>query len=253
MKVNKRKARPAKDASAGERARAVAALWDEKPRATRGPRPGLGVEAIARVAIEIADAEGLDAVSMQRVASELGYTTMALYRHVPGKIELIDQMIEAAVGGPPELAGLAWREGLERWAEALWDAFHGHAWLLGACSRLRIMGPKELAWMDRALAMFAGTGLSPTERHRAFLVLVGHVHSATRFALPQGAGRSVSGEQWAEATRSLLQEHGERFPALQAMMAAGGLQPAEDDGLGFGLRCVLDGIGVLIAQRAMTR
>jgi len=250
MKVNKRTVEPARAASTGPQARAVAALWDEKRRATRGPRPGLDVAAIAGAAIAIADAEGIEAVSMQRVAARLGYTTMALYRHLPGKPELLDQMIEAAVGEPPVIAAdLEWRAGLDAWARALSAAFHHHPWLLGASMRLRIMGPRELRWMDRALALFAGTGLSAAETHQAFLALLGQVHSATRFSLPPGAGRGVSGEQWVTATRSVLREHGEGYPALRAVMAAGAFQTTRGDGLTFALRCVLDGIGVLVAQR----
>ena len=74
--------------------RSVELLWGQPERPNRGPKPGLSVERIVRVAIEIADAEGLPAVSMQRVASEFGFTTMSLYRYVPGKNELIDLMIE---------------------------------------------------------------------------------------------------------------------------------------------------------------
>jgi Bacterial regulatory proteins, tetR family len=59
------------------------------------------VSRIVELAIAVADSEGLDAISMQRVASELGYTAMALYRHIPGKPELVDLMREAAFGLPP--------------------------------------------------------------------------------------------------------------------------------------------------------
>ena len=225
-------------------------LWGERPRATRGPKPGLDVGAIARAAVAIADAEGFAAVSMQRVASELGYTTMALYRHVPGKAALVERMIEGSLGPPPVVdAGAGWRVSLEAWARGLWAVFHRHPWALAVSGSLRVMGPVELAWMDRALAAFAGTGLSAAERHRAFLAVLGQVHSATRFALPSGAGERISGEQWSAATRALLREHGDGYPALQAAMAAGAFAGPVTDGLAFGLCCVLDGIGVLIARR----
>jgi AcrR family transcriptional regulator len=72
-------------------------------RRTRGPKPGLTVERIVRAAIEVADAEGLAALSMRRVADQLGVGTMSLYTYVPGKAELIDVMLDA-VHAEPEAA-----------------------------------------------------------------------------------------------------------------------------------------------------
>ncbi|HEY1619933.1 MAG TPA: TetR/AcrR family transcriptional regulator, partial [Streptosporangiaceae bacterium] len=74
--------------------RGVDFLWGSRERPSRGPRPGLSVERIVAAAVGIADAAGLGAVSMQRVASEVGFATMALYRYVPGKTELISIMID---------------------------------------------------------------------------------------------------------------------------------------------------------------
>ena len=69
-------------------------LWGGRSGATRGPKPGLSLEGIAEAAIAIADAEGLAAVSMQRVAADLGFTKMSLYRYLPGKAELVALMVE---------------------------------------------------------------------------------------------------------------------------------------------------------------
>ncbi len=243
MVVNKRRSRRAPAATAG--------LWSERQPARRGPKPGLDVDAIARAAVEIADAEGFEAVSMQRVASELGYTAMALYRHVPGKAALVARMLEAVLESPPEYdPARGWRAGLELWARALWAVFQRHPWALGQSGRLRVMGPMELRWMDRALAALAQTGLAPTEAHRAFLVLLGHVHSATRFASPPAAGEGISGEQWSAATQELLREHGDGYPALREAMRAGAFAGPPEDRLGFGLACVLDGIAALVERRA---
>lgn len=234
----------------GEQARSVDLLWGERQRPTRGPRPGLSAESIARAAIAVADAEGLDAVSMQRVAGELGFTTMALYRHVPGKDELVDLMVDTGVGPPPDLAALpGWRERLAAWARALWAVFHRHPWSLAATNRLRVMGPLELAWADAALTALADTGLPPAERHRAFLVFLGHVRSAAQFSVRSNRARSLSGPQWAAATATLVARDPTRFPALQEVLSAG-TGPGDGDGLEFGLGVVLDGIAALVARRA---
>src|SRR5215207_6107774 len=82
--------------------RTLELLWGARRRPRRGPKPSLSVEQIVSAAVEVADDEGLAALSMQRVAERLGFTTMSLYRYVPGKGELIDLMLDAAFGRPPD-------------------------------------------------------------------------------------------------------------------------------------------------------
>src|SRR3954447_20148804 len=93
-------------------------FWAPRPRPTRGPKPALTLDQITDAAIAIADAEGLAAVSMQRVAADLGFTKMSLYRYLPGKNELVAAMIERALQTPPAVTG-PWREALTAWATAL--------------------------------------------------------------------------------------------------------------------------------------
>src|SRR5580658_9843244 len=93
-------------------------LWGRRERGKRGPRPGLTPDAIVDAAVRIADTEGLDAVSMARVAAELGFTTMSLYRYVTSKDELLQLMWNASARGAETLtlAGETWRERLRGWA-----------------------------------------------------------------------------------------------------------------------------------------
>src|SRR3954471_954107 len=106
-------------------------FWAPRPSPTRGPRPTLTLDRIADAAIAIADAEGLAAVSMQRVAADLGYTKMSLYRYLPGKTEMVAVMLERAIGDPPAVGG-DWRQALTTWATALLNAHRGHARALAA-------------------------------------------------------------------------------------------------------------------------
>src|SRR6266496_1701688 len=110
-----------KDRRPGERAGSIELLWGLRTPPSRGPKPALTVERIAQAAIEIADADGFAAVSMQRVASHLGFTKMALYRYVADKAELLAIMIETAAGEPPDLGRVSggWRPKLEEWAHRL--------------------------------------------------------------------------------------------------------------------------------------
>ena len=80
---------------------AVAAAWGVRAHPGKGPKPGLSLERIVAAAVKIASRDGLDAVSMSRVAAELGASTMSLYRYVNAKDELVKLMIDAAWGSPP--------------------------------------------------------------------------------------------------------------------------------------------------------
>ena len=93
-------------------------LWGRRGRGQRGPKPGLSVDAIVAAAIAIADAEGLEAVSMAHVADQLGFTTMSLYRHVTSKEELLQLMWNGSAQGAEGLVitGDDWRARLRMWA-----------------------------------------------------------------------------------------------------------------------------------------
>lgn len=101
-------------------------LWGPPPKAGRGPKAALSLDRIARAGIEIADAEGLGALSMQRVAGLLDYTKMALYRYVPGKAELVALMVDAAIGAAPPVDGTGWRDPLADWSRRLAAVFRRH-------------------------------------------------------------------------------------------------------------------------------
>src|ERR1700735_833117 len=93
-------------------------LWGRRRGGTRGPKPGLSIDAIVEAAVAVADADGLDAVSMARVAHALGFTTMSLYRHVSSKDELLQLMWNASTLGAEKLVleGDGWRPRLRMWA-----------------------------------------------------------------------------------------------------------------------------------------
>src|SRR4051812_27501004 len=130
---------------------ALAVLWrDPAPTRRAG---GLNRARIVESAVEMADADGLGAVSMAQLAERLGCGTMSLYRHIANKEQLIAFMLSTAPGPPPASTHDAdWRAALEAWALGLWDVYHRHPWVLAASAAGPPVDPGQLAWLDAGLA-----------------------------------------------------------------------------------------------------
>ena len=225
-------------------------LWIGSVRSGPGPRPALSLERTVRAAVDIVDAEGLAALTMGRVAERLGVTTMALYRYVPGKEELVDLMIDMARGAPPVTSGLGWRAEIARWARADLATLQRHRWLLESVLGRVPIGPNWLAWVESALRALSGTGLHAKEMLAVILLVDGHVRSTAQISL----GISGTGE-WADNFGRVLETvtGDERYPALSALVAAGGFDARADDSqdtFEFGLERLLDGVEALIRARA---
>ncbi|MEV4893494.1 TetR/AcrR family transcriptional regulator C-terminal domain-containing protein [Nonomuraea sp. NPDC055795] len=199
--------------------------------------------------MDIADTDGLTALSMQRVATQLGFTKMALYRYVTGKAELTAVMIEEAVGDPPDLSTIpgGWRGKLHQWAHQLWTTWDRHPWLPGATIGERAMGPKEIGWTEVAVAALAETGLSGSEQMDAVLLLSGHVRN-TRSTTSAGTQPWTTHRQPSHTLSTLPDHAADRFPALTAAIASAN-DPTPDRSRQFGLQRLLDGLDVLITQR----
>lgn len=236
------------DAAAAQ-AGAIALLWDQPVSARRGPKPALNLEAIAAAGIGIADADGLAAATMQRVAAALGVTKMALYRYVPGKAEMVALMIDLAIGEAPRFGGAAgeWRLRLDQWARQMFSRFYRHPWALEATVGPRAIGPNELGWMEEAVAAVAGTGLDGGEMLDVAATLTGHVRAIAQQRSALADGRPE--QAMAAAITGLLPGRQERFPALTAAFGSATEHGSQDKALDFGLARILDGVGLLIASR----
>jgi AcrR family transcriptional regulator len=229
----------------------IEAAWGLRERAGYGPRPGLSLERIVGTAVELARREGLAAVSMVRLGKELGTSAMALYRYVAAKDELLDLMLDAGVGAPPDPrdAPPGWRPRLEQWARAYLAALLANPWMLQVPPAAPPITPNQIAWLERALAALAGTALPERSKLSVVMLLSGFVRSwaATAAAAmqPPGDRRPVDyGRALARLTDA------ERFPAITAAVAAGAIDDDAtydaDAEFTFGLTRVLDGIAVLL-------
>ena len=246
---------------AGDPARTLALLWGVRPPPSRGPKPGLDVPRIVRAAIELADAEGLSALSMRRLAERLGVSTMSLYTYVPGKAELIDLMLDSVLDEQqrPEHVDGGWRGRLEQIASENWAMYLRHPWMLNVATTRPTLGPNVITKYDYELRAVDGLGLTDVEMDSVVALLGGFVSSAARGAVEaaQATRRTgISDEQWWAASAPLLEKvfDAQRYPTAARVGAAAGAEygAASDPehGFEFGLQRVLDGIEVLVDQRA---
>jgi AcrR family transcriptional regulator len=148
-------------------------VWTRDEERASGPQP-LSREAIVAAAIEIADADGLEAVSIRRLATKLEARPMSLYSHIGRKGDLIDLMVDEVVagaiipGGPPTDD---WREALRQIAQRARESTRAHPWMIAAAFHRPFLGPNTLRHIDQSLAAVSELPLSP-ERKRAVLLAV---------------------------------------------------------------------------------
>lgn len=206
-------------------------------------RVGLNLGRVVRASIELADEEGLGAVSMARVAERLGFTTMSLYRHVRSKDELLVRMLDTALGPPPPFGLPDWRTGLDAWARELLAVLYAHPWGIDVPLNGTLPTASQAAWLDRGLEALAETGLTEGEKAETVLLVNGYVFWAARlsFQIPQAPVEPV-----VPPTLDL-----ERLPSLRRAVEAGIFEDdtSREEDFAFGLERVLDGIAVLVARR----
>jgi AcrR family transcriptional regulator len=220
------------------------------PTRRRSPGAPLGLDTIAAAGIRVADAEGLAALSMRRVAAELGAAPMSLYRHVRDKDELLLTMIDSAIAECPlpDDRPSSWREGLEIAARALWSTFRRHPWLPAALSLTRPqLLPGALAYSEWVLGVLSAAGMD------ALTTFTTHL---TVFTFVRGTAVNLELEADAEAASGQTSDEwmAEQEPMLEALVADGRhphfarvLREMEfdldlDQLFEFGLQRLLDGI-----------
>lgn len=249
----------------GDPARSMELLWREGPPPARGrgPKPGLTVERIVAAAIGIADADGLAALSMRRVAERLGVGTMSLYTYVPGKAELIDVMFDTVCGElAPECSApgaRTWRERLELIARANLEMYRRHPWMLAVMANSRPpLGPNSIANYDRDLRAVEGIGLSDLEMDSVVTMVYVYVQGAAHTVIEAAGTERATGmsdEEWWNAFAPLLEKvfDPEKYPTAARVGAKAGetYQSAYDPehGFRFGLARLLDGVEALIRSR----
>lgn len=230
------------------------AAWGLRPAPARGPKPALNLRRIVAAAVEVAAADGIEAVAMSRVATALGVGTMSLYRHVEGKDELLALMVDSVFEGAPPPPGPRerWRASLSRWARAYLAVLRRHPWVLRVPISGPPVAPNQVAWFEHGLSCLATTGLAGPEQLGVLLLVNGFVRNEALLAADIAAAAAAAGSP----ARTGMVSYGQllaglvdaaRFPAISRLLAAGVFTgpDAPDAGFDFGLERILDGVAAL--------
>lgn len=247
------------DAPEPELPRGIALAWGVAANPQRGPKREMSVERIVEAAVEIADAEGLGAVSMAAVAAKLGFTPMSLYRYVTAKDDLILLMQEEATGLPSEeaLASDDWRARLMALYREQVTLYMEHPWVLDVLITGSPATPNSAAWMDAGLAALADTPLSHQDRLAVLLMVTGAarwtgiVLAGYQRAAREGGRSDEEITAYEDALyRSLITA--DAYPHLHAAIEAGAFLD-ETDPFVFGLERGLDGVAAYMDGLAQGR
>ena len=230
-------------------------LWDRAAPA-KEPRRSLSLDRIVNAAIEIADTEGLSALSMARLAERLGSAPMSLYRHISSKEELYDFMIDAAARESSVAVTDDWRAGLAGWIADLMALYRRHPWILQLPVTKPPLDPGQLDWLERGLLIQQSTPLTEAEKVGVVVTLLEYArgHAAIANSL-EGADAVGLPLPYGRLLAQLVDDA--RFPMLTAAISAGAFEPPPvdseadlQDDFQFGLNLILDGVAALIHSRS---
>jgi AcrR family transcriptional regulator len=256
---------------------AVQRLWGAAAPRRRGPKPALSTARIVQAALELADTEGLAAVSMARIAEAVGYTPMALYRHVSGKEELLVLMSDAVAADLPDVpTGAGWRAGLEAWTRAQIELGVARPWMLELPLSAAPPGPNRVRWIDQAFGFLRPLDLPPDEKLAIVGLLAQHVLGESRVyiesrraavqqvrrdaGLPDGTPESQLDPTAIDAANpyadfeTVLARYADpaTYPNLFESFATWPSNPLttpSDDDVAFGISVVLDGVEAYLRRR----
>jgi AcrR family transcriptional regulator len=250
---------PIEYAGRGDPIQTLLLLWRKSSGPSRGPKRRLTVDQIVAAAIELADADGLDGLTMRGVADTLGVGAMTLYRYVPGKSELIDLMLDAVSGEEQraDMSGWSWRQKLEFIARQAWDFYHRHPWVLQVSSATRpVLGPETLKRFEAALSVLSVYGLPYPQLEMTLTSIDSYVRGLAREAIEVAQAERVTGvpdEKWWSERNWFWEQifNPDDYPTLTRYYTSGEMagQPISyEDRFEFGLQRLLDGFDRFIER-----
>lgn len=234
-------------------------LWRDHPAAptggSRGPRARVSTGDVVDAALQLADASGLSAVTIRRLAEALDVSTMSVYTHVNSRDDLLVLMADAAHHRMerPGYGRLGWRSRVQLVAESNLALLRARPWLHDIADERTALGPGTIAKYDHELAALTPLGLDPVTCDASLTFVLDFVAASAR-ALRPGPRAGELAEHWPEWSVRLATYLGEDYPLAQSIGAAAGeaMGSAADPLLAwdFGLVRVLDALAALAAPRS---
>lgn len=226
------------------------------PAVRPGPRQRVSVDAVVDTALEIADQQGLAAVSMRSLARELGIGAMSVYTYVSSREQLLELMVDQAMGRTELPAHpVQLRARLQEIGRTTYDEHRRHSWLTEAAGVRPGLGPHSTARYEWQLEALEGVGLDDVEMDQTVTLITGFAANAARSALDRSQSSGSDDAAWWETvapTLSQLMPAGS-FPVAQRVGAAAGEQYGAasdpDRELEFGLARITEGVLALVASR----
>ncbi|MGW7579324.1 TetR/AcrR family transcriptional regulator C-terminal domain-containing protein [Streptomyces sp. NPDC054765] len=205
-------------------------LWLSPRRPGRGRKPAFSRKAITAAAVALADAEGLEAVTMRRVATEVGAGVMSLYSYARDKETLLELMVDHVSAELPTADPLSgeWRTDLKAVGHLQRALMLRHPWLPAALSTRRSLGPHALAFLERALAALRPTRLDGAAKLEVFSLLTGFVAGHVGYEITQSAAAGSPGRAAAEARYLAAVAADGHHPELAEALSAPGRPLAPD-------------------------
>ena len=236
----------------------------KRPSSRRERRPGkpkaLTLTRITQTALRIADSEGLDAVSIRRIAKELGAGAMSLYRHASIKDQILDLLLDAAYGeiAVPSAVSGDWKNDLRKMARQTRKILKRHWWLGPLLTSRPPLGAHYLRWFEFLLAVAGSAGAAVDMKTKVRMI-------GTLFAFVNGSVGYELGDEATNRRHNLTPERKRemaapvlapllatgRFPNLAQFVAHETGETSDEDFDDVGLDCVLYGLSVLVAKDAI--
>ncbi|MGC9496274.1 TetR/AcrR family transcriptional regulator C-terminal domain-containing protein [Streptomyces sp. WG7] len=199
-------------------------LWLPPTEPRKGRRPSFSREQITVAAVALADAEGLEAVTIRRVAAAVGAGAMSLYSYAPDKETLLELMVDHVTGEltVTEPPSGDWRADLKTIAHLQRAHILRHPWLTSALSTRRVPGPNTLAFLEHALAVLRPTGLDGAAKMEVFAQLTAFVAGHVAHEIAQATAARSPGRAAAEARYLAAVAADGRHPELAEALSAPG-------------------------------
>jgi len=218
----------------------------------RDARGALSRERVLRGAVELADRQGIDSLTMRALGSWLGVEAPSLYNHVRDKDDLLDGMTDLVVG-EIELPGRTtfWKDAMRLRATSALDVFSRHPWASGLIDSRGSMGPARLAYVNGVLEALLGAGFSVEAAANAFMALDSYIYGFERQRTELNLG---GGTDTTDAARAVqLAASPATYPALERVAREFAVRPFDvTASFAFGLDLLLDGLERRLASIAHT-